>query len=361
MSEKYAINGDNAYFINGNQIVDRLPVGVYEVNEGMSGPFFSVSKLDLSVEEKLFGDVKENSIRVLNTFNRLNGRNVGVLLSGEKGSGKTLLAKKIIFDAARLGIPTIIVASATNPVLIQKMVGAISSPCVVFFDEFDKNFRGEEEQGPLLSLFDGLSKNKVFIVALNKLHTLNENFLNRPGRFLYHFRHSLLSEKTLRDLCEHYEMSTEFTDNLVNFGSGSLNFDCARALIEESIRYNQSPKELLDFLNIEPQKPGRLVNATISCNGVTVQYPNVRYEEAYDGDTIIYLTGKAADTELEGKLPFRPQKFIASQPGVFVNGGYAYNGSIERWDNDLDDDVTHTATAHVVTLLGPGFVTFGFQ
>ena len=41
----------------------------------------------------------------------------------------------------------------------------------------------------MLTLFDGFSTGKkMFIVTCNSLYDLNDYLVNRPGRFLYHFR-----------------------------------------------------------------------------------------------------------------------------------------------------------------------------
>ena len=61
--------------------------------------FFLEQINDFDVKEKLYVDVTPHADRVLRTF-KYQHTSTGVLLAGEKGSGKTKLAKNICMDAA---------------------------------------------------------------------------------------------------------------------------------------------------------------------------------------------------------------------------------------------------------------------
>lgn len=131
------------------------------------------------------------------------GANVpkGILLSGEPGTGKTLIAKAIAGEA---GVPFIYVNSSS---LIEMFVGLgakrvrelfkiarENSPCIVFFDEIDsigvkRDSRGstsENEQtiNALLQEMDGFSgREGVFIIAATNRPDKLDNALVRAGRF----------------------------------------------------------------------------------------------------------------------------------------------------------------------------------
>ena len=73
---------------------DSLPVGTYYVGfNKMSGYYLSVDQ-DMHVDEKVYGNIDKRVEKVLRSFRAMN-RNMGVILSGYKGSGKTMFAKML--------------------------------------------------------------------------------------------------------------------------------------------------------------------------------------------------------------------------------------------------------------------------
>jgi len=79
----------------------------------------------------------------------------GVLLTGEKGSGKTLLAKHLSIMGYDMGIPTIVINSAWTGDSFNKLIQDIEQPLIVMFDEFEKVYN-REEQEKMLTLLDGV-------------------------------------------------------------------------------------------------------------------------------------------------------------------------------------------------------------
>lgn len=125
----------------------------------------------------------------------------GLLLSGEPGTGKTLIAKAIAGEA---GVPFIYVNSSS---LIEMFVGVgakrvrelfkiarENSPCIIFFDEIDSigikrdsgNTSSENEQtiNALLQEMDGFTgREGVFIIAATNRPDKLDSALTRAGRF----------------------------------------------------------------------------------------------------------------------------------------------------------------------------------
>lgn len=125
----------------------------------------------------------------------------GILLSGEPGTGKTLIAKAIAGEA---GVPFIYINSSS---LIELYVGMgakrvretfkiarENAPCIVFFDEIDSigikrdSNRGtsENEQtiNALLQEMDGFTgRDGVFIIAATNRADKLDSALTRAGRF----------------------------------------------------------------------------------------------------------------------------------------------------------------------------------
>ena len=166
-----------------------LPVGAYEVCCSKMTGFFLKTRNDFKVTEKVYGNHSVKVDKVLKSF-QLADRNFGLILSGQKGIGKSMFMRVLAERAGGLGYPVIVVDSYIPG--IDSFLSSIEQECVVLFDEFEKTFRQDDDhhepQEEMLSLFDGIDGGKkLFIITCNEVRKLNSYLLNRPGRFHYHF------------------------------------------------------------------------------------------------------------------------------------------------------------------------------
>ena len=172
---------------------DKLPAKTYTVRFAKMSGFFLEVRSDLAVKEKVYGIHPEKADKVFQAFMKFE-RNLGIILSGDKGIGKSLFARILAAKAVEYGYPVIIVDQFIPG--IASYIESIEQEAIFLFDEFDKTFGsirpGDNEGDPqsgLLSLFDGTSQGKkLFIITCNSLSKLNDYLVNRPGRFHYHFR-----------------------------------------------------------------------------------------------------------------------------------------------------------------------------
>lgn len=237
---------------------DELPARAYIVRFTKMSGFYLDEYSDIEVkEDKIYGGYLKKVEKVLKTYGKFD-RNLGVILSGHKGIGKSLFAKLLAVKAIESGIP-IIVADRYIPG-IAAYIEAIDQRVAVLFDEFDKTFcdirpsEGEPEpQAALLGLFDGISQGrKLFVITCNDIRKLNDFIVNRPGRFHYHFRFDYpsadeiriyLADKLRKGCYEEIEPIIEFSRKV------DLNYDCLRAIAFE-INSGESFSSAIKDLNI---------------------------------------------------------------------------------------------------------------
>lgn len=230
-------------FSDTMQTYDQLPAQTYIVrfsqNEGFSLEKYS----DIEIKEsKIYGVHMQKVEKVLDSYRMFN-RNLGVILSGDKGIGKSLFAKLLSSEAMKTGLPVIIVDSFIPG--IASFIEAIEQEVVILFDEFDKTFgesgsSGSSPQTSMLSLFDGVSAGKkLFVITCNNLYKLNEFLVNRPGRFHYHFRFDYPTAAEVRMYLEDKVPKEQYgeIENVIIFSRKvKLNYDCLRAIAFELSR-----------------------------------------------------------------------------------------------------------------------------
>jgi hypothetical protein len=232
-----------------------LPVANYTIKLDSKGVYFLEEIESFEITHKLYGDTEKNAKRILNTFSQ-RPFSTGVMLSGEKGSGKTLLAKKICVDAANLGIPTIIINQSFSGDGFNTFIQSIEQPAIIFFDEFEKVYHEKERQEAVLTLFDGVyPSRKLFICTVNDKYKVDVNMRNRPGRMYYMLDFVGLDSQFVREYCEDNLVYTQYINTICNISSifGNFNFDMLKAIVEEVNRYNEHPQEVIKMLNTKPE------------------------------------------------------------------------------------------------------------
>ncbi len=230
-----------------------LPSGTYLACYTQQEGNYLILKPDIHVTEKTYGIMNRKVDKVFHSFRNFD-RNLGVILSGNKGFGKSLFAKKICEKAISQNLPVILVNSYFPG--IACFLESIAQECIVLFDEFDKTYvttDDRDDQAELLSLFDGIAGGKkLFIVTCNELWNLNNYIVNRPGRFHYHLRFDYPTKSEIQDYLQDH-LDPEYygeIEEVVNFSRQiSLNYDCLRSIAYE-INQGVAFAEAISDLNI---------------------------------------------------------------------------------------------------------------
>lgn len=287
-----AIQTGNIYEIYDDSMntYDGLPAQSYVVDFSKERGFFLRKYSDIKIKEKIYGVSHEKVNKVLDSFDNFN-RSLGVILSGDKGIGKSLFAKALSKEAIESrGLPLIIVNKYIPG--IANFLDGIEQEVVILFDEFDKIFAETNDYDPqaeMLTLFDGVSQGKkLFVVTCNELRGLNDFLVNRPGRFHYHFRFEYPSDTEIAEYLEDKIDSAYYNEigKVISFAKKvDINYDCLRAIAFE-LQKGESFEEAIKDLNIL-RIEREVYNLTIYFNdGTSVKLYNRSFDIFSDEEVI---------------------------------------------------------------------------
>lgn len=251
------------HFVNNVRIIDKLEPGNYEVEEEKGN--FLLSKINnFEVPDKVYGNLEQDSDFYVNAFKRGN-KNLGILLNGEKGSGKSLLGALI---CQKLNIPVLCINRAYSGPGFISFINNVTQPIVIMIDEFDKiyteplyNYDGdkttETDQTALLKLMDAANvSNKLFILTSNKSR-VSEYMINRPSRIRYKQLFGKLTDEEILEVLEHrlnkdlVRFIPEFIElSSIFFG---FNLDTLMTITDEVNFHKISPKVLVKRMNLVPE------------------------------------------------------------------------------------------------------------
>lgn len=240
----------------GNRGVDHdnLPPGNYSVKFDVRAGFYLEIISNFPPMGKIYGSTRQDADRILSTYRSKNG-NLGVLLEGLKGSGKTLLAKLVSMEGAKLGIPTLIINSALTGEGFFQFLYSIQQQCIVLFDEFEKVY-DDQDQKSLLTVLDGtFPSKKLFILTSNDKSKINSHLLNRPGRIHYYMKFKGLSGAFIKEYVADTLSNKDHEKELLSLCGlfSSLNFDSLSALVWEMNLYNEPAGKAIALLNAKPE------------------------------------------------------------------------------------------------------------
>lgn len=236
-------------------IRDELPAGNYVLKVNPMTGFFLEIADSFQMPSKIYGDCLKNCDRILNTFRSRDG-NTGVMLVGEKGSGKTLLARQVAMTSA---MPTIIINTDFSGDEFNSFLSSITQPTIILFDEFEKVY-SVKDQEKILTLLDGTYQSKkLFLMTSNSKWSLDTNLKNRPGRIFYLLEFEGLGEEFIRQFCLDRLEDKSRVDEVVKISTlfDEFNFDMLNSFVEEINRYGDDASELVRILNAKPEYSGR--------------------------------------------------------------------------------------------------------
>lgn len=234
---------------------DSLPVGTYTINFSQMEGFSLSQVIDLAPPTtKVYGNREAKVAKIVRAYNSMD-RSLGVLLSGDKGQGKSMFLRMVADEFIKSGLPVVRVTQ--NYPGVADFIDSLGE-CVVVFDEFEKVFsKSDNEQDQFLPMFDGVSSVKrLYCVTINDVYRVSDYMVNRPGRFHYHLRFDYPTKDEIRDYVgdEVASVTDEQVASILNFADRvNINYDHLRAIAFE---LNMDPSgqvsEIVEDLNIKP-------------------------------------------------------------------------------------------------------------
>lgn len=327
------VNSGNKFVVYGEEVqtYKQLPANTYKVCFSPMAGFSLKLHSDLNVCERIYGNTPNKVKKVLTTFKKFN-RNMGIILSGEKGSGKSVFARLLAEQGKELNLPLIIVDEAFNG--IADFLESITQECIVLFDEFEKNFNCDDEedkQDKLLSLFDGIDNGKkLYVLTCNRIEAINDYYLNRPGRFHYHFTFGVPTTEEIKEYLENNLNETAISnipDMLRLSAFANFTYDVLRAIVFE-LNNGYDLSETIQDLNIERIQRIR-IRTTITLTGgvkaagegyITLTSSSY-YDDLYLDCTTLPEELKCVDFDTDAYLmiSFPVKKLSVTSDGMKIN------------------------------------------
>ena len=254
-------------------ITEHLPGGNYTVGKDeMTGQFFLEHIDNFNIPSKIYGDCLKHTDRIIRTFLARDNA-TGVMLTGEKGSGKTLLTKNVCAELAKQDVPTIVINAPWCGDKFNSFIQSIEQPCAILFDEFEKVYDSEQQE-MILTLLDGVfPSKKLFMLTTNDKWRVDRHMRNRPGRIFYMLDFKGLDVDFIREYCEDNLKDTTQIDKLITITMlfDQFNFDMLKAVVEEMNRYGDTPQEAMKMLNAKPEFGGDVkYNVQLTYKGMPI-------------------------------------------------------------------------------------------
>lgn len=232
---------------NNNTRVGRLENAIYMLGADLEGFFLFKMDHKFTFDYKLYGIETEFIDRVCRTYSATK-TNLGVLLNGVKGTGKTVTAKTI---CNKIGLPVILVPKHFEHGHI--FLNGIPQDIVIFIDEYEKVF--EDKSSDMLTIMDGAlnsSFKRIFVLTTNNLY-VSENLLQRPSRIRYLKEFKDLHPTVIEEVIDDKLKYPKFKKDVMEFVTclEIITIDIVKAIIEEVNIHNESPQNFKDVFNVK--------------------------------------------------------------------------------------------------------------
>lgn len=322
--------------------------GIYYIKEDtfMEKKYYSLvyHKDKFDTPETLYGDTMSNVVRVWNEY-AISKKTTGVLFTGTKGSGKTMMSSLLCNLAIDNGLPVVLCIEIDFTIELVRFLSQLKH-AVLFMDEFNKNIHYSIQDKLLTMLSDVNTTNKLIIMTENNPLSINNYIIDRPGRIRYHYDFDKLSKSVFEDYCMR-NMDIEGKDksfyvDLLNryLDLQKFSFDQLQAIVTEHNHYPDDDLEtLFNILNLHGlSKPKKFVIDSVvtmsnneqlewSIDTDNMEEQRFKYSRTYDTPIMITLFKKKQGETKEPPMPH------------YVNNNDGYIGRFRLPPENLRQDM----------------------
>lgn len=232
-----------------------LPAHTYILRSAMMRGYYLEKVDDMTVPGHIYGTRHYERIMSAYRAREAEGLSTGVWLSGEKGSGKTMLGGVLSRMMREAGLPTILVQSDEVGPAFNGLISHVKQ-ALWLFDEYEKVYHDAEKQDAMLTVFAGgvVAKN-LYVITTNQEHEVQDAMRNRPSRMRYFIRYEGIPQDVVKGYVQHRMADIARHDEMVQLLSTipHCNFDIMQCAVEEHNRFGGSIEELLAVMNITRQ------------------------------------------------------------------------------------------------------------
>ena len=247
MNNNWVQAGSDFYLREVSQQINDLPSNVFKLQQTPMGEMYLASTMEkFEFPYKIYGMEHDFIDRVVKTYENTSG-NMGLLLNGLKGTGKTVTAQMI---CNKLDLPVIIIDHSMDA--IPSFLNNIQQNIIVFFDEYEKMYNDYDHS--ILTVMDGVLNNgyrKVFLLTTNQPR-VNDNMMQRPSRLRYIKSFEGLKLEHIIEVIDDKLIHKNLRKECIDFISGLelITIDIVKAVIEEVNIHEEDPALFKDIFNV---------------------------------------------------------------------------------------------------------------
>ncbi len=282
---------------------DRLPVGNYSLQFDERTGFFLKVQDDFKLPTKLYGNFDFIN-RWIKSYAHNSEKNMGILLSGVKGTGKTIAAQLFCVKSQ---FPVIFITEHFHgPDFEAFLSNPVFSNTIIFIDEFEKVYQHEEHSQSVLTLMDGMYHTKlIFLLTANNPANINNKLQNRLNRIKYHKLYVKLAPEIIKeiidDLLVHKHRRASMEDFVDKFDM--ITMDVLTSVIKEVNLFDEDAIVCASHLNLTEEV--EYYSAAVIHKEVVHKYDGRSFNYKRQPFVVSYYNGsdEDVDPELKALLP----------------------------------------------------------